>query len=499
MATPGMEDLKGPIAWCLPKGYAIFQRLNVIDNGVVSDDFIAGFTELEDPDILTPVKESKAHAPPDLANAGPCVLRHLGLDDFSDCSLTMWRGRVRHHLKGGNMNSHHHEVWRFVLIRNKKDGEGYLWPVGRDTDIKDKLGLDLALKRETEMHPDVEWLDISARNLTEFPPELFQCHKLVKLECHSNYIEVLPDEFNGNTFPVLDYLALNNCNLHTISPQLATITTLRWLGLNTNKLKNFPPVPPNVERLSLHCQEIGSLPEVMPCGAKLRAVSLHANKIAAVPPTFLSSMPACNTFSLMRNNISELPDTIGDMLELQDFWIYNNNITTIPATIGKCKILKRFWLDNNKVTALPESIGDCPELEQLYCSCNEIRSLPASLVNCTKLDMLAIDGNPVEVLESVPPKLRGKLVNGKPGAGQSIPARPSIAPASTTAAVVRDGAVDALAEAMAPSDLRDQHDGYTTYVEAPRHASSAKRLAGNKLPGGQRRGLFGWLRGVFAH
>jgi hypothetical protein len=90
------------------------------------------------------------------------------------------------------MNSHHHEVWRFVLIRNKVDGEGYLWPIGRDTDIKAKDTLDLEMKRETEMRPDVEWLDISALDLTEFPPELFKMKNLKKLECHSNYIEVRP-------------------------------------------------------------------------------------------------------------------------------------------------------------------------------------------------------------------------------------------------------------------------------------------------------------------
>uniref|UniRef100_A0A6U1KJZ0 Uncharacterized protein n=1 Tax=Tetraselmis chuii TaxID=63592 RepID=A0A6U1KJZ0_9CHLO len=181
------------------------------------------------------------------------------------------------------------------------------------------------------------------------------------------------------------------------------------------------------------------------------------------------------------------------MAGLQDFWIYNNHIKRIPDSIGKCKILKRFWFDNNQISEIPETIGDCAELEQLYGSCNRLTKLPMTLVDCAKLDKLAIDGNPVEVLESVPAKLRGKLVNGKPGEGQSVPARPSIAPASTTAAVERS--YDALAEHMAPSTLRDHEVDGHVYVEAVNYASNAKRLSTNAAA--PRRGLFRWLKAIF--
>jgi hypothetical protein len=92
------------------------------------------------------------------------------------------------------------------------------------------------------------------------------------------------------------------------------------------------------------------------------------------------------------------------------------------------------------------------------------------------------------VMESVPAKLRGKLVNGEPGGGHSVPARPSIAPASTTAAAERSH--DAPAEHMPPSTPRGrQVDGHV-YVKAANYPSSAKQLSANV--DAPRRGLFGW-------
>ena len=212
---------------------------------------------------------------------------------------------LRHQLKNGTRNSHHHEVWRLCLIRDNATGQGHLWPVGRDTDFIENLDLDMV--RSTSPGRHVVWLDISDLGLETLPEEIGKMPHLRKLECHSNLITELPGHLcgpEGGPAPPLEYLALNECMIKTVTPRLKELKSLKWLSLNGNCLTEVPDLPPNVDRLSLHCNAIEKLPEALGCEGAVLAMSLHGNKIAEIPPRFFSGLKVINTFSLMRNQVS---------------------------------------------------------------------------------------------------------------------------------------------------------------------------------------------------
>ena len=83
-------------------------------------------------------------------------------------------------------------------------------------------------------------------------------------------------------------------------------------------------------------------------------------------------------------------------------------ITKIPDTIGDMTQLDRLILSENKIKALPESIGKLSNLKTLYLFHNELTSLPESLGNMTGLQYLGLSGNinlPKRIIRELKTKL----------------------------------------------------------------------------------------------
>lgn len=70
-----------------------------------------------------------------------------------------------------------------------------------------------------------------------------------------------------------------------------------------------------------------------------------------------------------------------------------NNITNVPDKIGNCKNLKDLYItDNKELTELPSSISNLANLQYVHFSNNSLSSLP-DLSNLTKISQLYIEGN----------------------------------------------------------------------------------------------------------
>jgi internalin A len=81
-------------------------------------------------------------------------------------------------------------------------------------------------------------------------------------------------------------------------------------------------------------------------------------------------------------------------------------LTEVPESIGRLKQLQRLSLRGNQLTALPEVIGELKMLRMLVLSENPLTALPQSLRKLTALKHLYLDGNaldlPAEVLQGKP-------------------------------------------------------------------------------------------------
>ena len=71
-----------------------------------------------------------------------------------------------------------------------------------------------------------------------------------------------------------------------------------------------------------------------------------------------------------KGQLTELPNTLGNCINLQELYCQWNKLTKLPDTIGNCINLKKLICCFNQLTSLPNTIGNCINLQILYCHCN---------------------------------------------------------------------------------------------------------------------------------
>lgn len=96
---------------------------------------------------------------------------------------------------------------------------------------------------------------------------------------------------------------------------------------------------------------------------------------------------------LSNQQITSLPDGIGQLQDLKELDLKNNNLESLPDSIGNCKGLKSLFLQNNKLKKLPDGIGQLQNLKKLDLKKNNLKSLPELLSNCKNLRVITLAEN----------------------------------------------------------------------------------------------------------
>lgn len=96
---------------------------------------------------------------------------------------------------------------------------------------------------------------------------------------------------------------------------------------------------------------------------------------------------------LQANYLTELPNAIQFLINLEILDVSHNQLKKIPSSIGKLIKLRRIVLTHNQITSLPSSLGNLPYLTSLLLSSNKLTELPYSLHQCTQLEDLHLDFN----------------------------------------------------------------------------------------------------------
>ncbi|MBE9066315.1 GTP-binding protein, partial [Leptolyngbya cf. ectocarpi LEGE 11479] len=94
-----------------------------------------------------------------------------------------------------------------------------------------------------------------------------------------------------------------------------------------------------------------------------------------------------------------------------------NQITQIPETIGQMKNLQQLDLSKNQITQICETIGQVKNLQQLDLSANQIEAIPESLEMLTQLKLLDLRHN---ILPISPETLGPSRLHQMPGSVESI-------------------------------------------------------------------------------
>ncbi|CAF1372535.1 unnamed protein product [Adineta steineri] len=183
-----------------------------------------------------------------------------------------------------------------------------------------------------------------------------------------------------------------------IPPEICSLSGLRTLSLNGNKIQLLPNdlrKLVNLKNLFLKYNQIESLPSIIFTHhlSKLEILQLNGNLLCSLPASFsyLTTLKQLNlsknnfltiprailylsnlqVLDLSANRIQEINDDI-EFLEVDELNLNNNQISQISTNISKCKRLKILRLDNNKL---------------------KLESIPTSLLKNSTVFQLSVNGN----------------------------------------------------------------------------------------------------------
>ena len=96
--------------------------------------------------------------------------------------------------------------------------------------------------------------------------------------------------------------------------------------------------------------------------------------------------------------LSALPESIGQLKQLQKLYIHHNELSALPESIGHLKQLRQLFVDDNQLTTLPESIGHLKHLQWFFANYNQLSTLPESIGQLSQLQSLTVVNNQFSAL-----------------------------------------------------------------------------------------------------
>jgi hypothetical protein len=170
-----------------------------------------------------------------------------------------------------------------------------------------------------------------------------------------------------------------------------------------------------ISRLSLS-ENLTSFPsEILSLADTLEILDLSNNQLSALPNT-LKQLKKLKIIFASNNHFETLPDSLGQCESLEMVGFKSNKIKHVPAGSLPAK-LRWLILTDNQLTRLPDSLGERPRLQKLALAGNQLTQLPANLSQLTNLELVRISANqltecPDQLLSL--PKLAWLAFSGNP-------------------------------------------------------------------------------------
>jgi internalin A len=126
-------------------------------------------------------------------------------------------------------------------------------------------------------------------------------------------------------------------------------------------------------------------------------LDLHSMELTELPES-IGQLPQLQTLYLSNNKLTILPDSLGQLTQLTELNLSNNQLKALPHSLGQLTQLTELNLSNNQLKALPHSLGQLTQLTELNLSNNQLKALPESLGQLTQLQRLVLMKNKLSTL-----------------------------------------------------------------------------------------------------
>eukprot|EP00656_Telonema_subtile_P006525 TRINITY_DN1301_c0_g1_i4.p1 TRINITY_DN1301_c0_g1~~TRINITY_DN1301_c0_g1_i4.p1 ORF type:complete len:470 (-),score=75.30 TRINITY_DN1301_c0_g1_i4:171-1580(-) len=165
-----------------------------------------------------------------------------------------------------------------------------------------------------------------------------------------------------------------------------------------NKLKSEQiqqKVAHNTERgktsLSLSNKRLNELPEEVANLPECEWIDVSQNNLERLPDALFERCTALQRLDLSRNQITDLPDSIGHLSSLSELHLQSNDLSHLPKTLGDLRLLRVLDFSSNGLGSFPLEIGSCHLLRELRCAHNQVQVLPDDAEWCLLERLDALD------------------------------------------------------------------------------------------------------------
>uniref|UniRef100_A0A8C0X8I1 E3 ubiquitin-protein ligase LRSAM1 n=1 Tax=Castor canadensis TaxID=51338 RepID=A0A8C0X8I1_CASCN len=126
-----------------------------------------------------------------------------------------------------------------------------------------------------------------------------------------------------------------------------------------------------------------------------KVLIVHTNHLTSLLPKSCSllSLATIKVLDLHDNQLTALPDDIGQLTALQVLNMERNQLAYLPRSIGNLIQLQTLNVKDNKLKELPDTLGELRSLRTLDISGNEIQRLPQMLAHVRTLETLSLDAS----------------------------------------------------------------------------------------------------------
>ncbi|XP_020817814.1 leucine-rich repeat-containing protein 40 isoform X5 [Drosophila serrata] len=265
--------------------------------------------------------------------------------------------------------------------------------------------LDLSSNTLTHLSPKIANLQHSLTVLTlhdnalvELPSEIGKLEKLMRLNVSHNKLKQLPRE--TYSLPELRHLNISYNEFNELDPDISDLHMLEFLDAGHNNIQSLPGGIGFLVRLTallLPHNHIKELPPDLVNMRSLQKLDLMQNDLTCLPED-MGLLRKLECLYLQHNDILELPNFEGNEA-LSELHASNNFIMTVPkAMCSNLPHLKILDLRDNKITELPDELCLLRNLNRLDVSNNTISMLPVTLSSLAHLISLQVDGNPIKTI-----------------------------------------------------------------------------------------------------
>lgn len=184
--------------------------------------------------------------------------------------------------------------------------------------------------------------------------------------------------------------------MHTLaqlkSGELAGISRL---SLSEN-LCEFPleilSLADSLEILDLSNNQLTSIPDEIKQLKKLKILFASNNQFEILP----TSLGQCENLEMIGFKTNQIKQVPAESLPAKLRWLIltENQITRLPDKLGECTRIQKLALAGNQLTELPGNLSQLHHLELLRISANKLTIFPDQLLSLPKLAWFAFAGNP---------------------------------------------------------------------------------------------------------